>query len=93
MARIITKEIAEKLVKKLKAKKRGKAGAHIYYDVWDNEEIVVWFSLRHGSEKDKGHDHIPPQLGVNAHKTKCLAQCTYSRNDYLKEIRGEPESP
>lgn len=87
MARQITREHAQKIARKLKAKKRKNSKNHDYYDVYDGDTIATYFTIRRGSEKDQGHDHIPKQLRINTHQTKCLAQCTYTRDDYLGDIR------
>jgi hypothetical protein len=54
----INKQLAENIVKKLKATKIS-SGAHIDYEVQDFQgKVVAITSLRHGSSKELGHDHI-----------------------------------
>lgn len=83
----ITKELAKKIVKKLKAKNVSEAGdAHDNYAVYFEERIVASFGLRRGSRPGAGHDHVPKELNVNAHFAKLLGQCPRSFDDYLREI-------
>jgi hypothetical protein len=92
--RQITKELALKIVKKLEAKKEPDAGgAHDVFLVYDGDDsLVASFGIRHASEKDKGHDHIPKELQVGPNFAKQLGQCPKSRNDYLNEIGASPDS-
>lgn len=91
MAKQITREIAQKVVRKLKAKKAASAGkgkAHTHYDVFGADgEIILSFSVRHGSQKNLGHDHLMGDLYTNAHNVKRLANCTYSRKKYLEYLK------
>ncbi|MDB5391240.1 MAG: hypothetical protein JWM11_6886 [Planctomycetaceae bacterium] len=60
MARVITKELAVKIVKKLGGINAGaKGAAHDLIEVWQNGVLISSFGIRHGSSKDSGHDHIP----------------------------------
>jgi len=81
----ITNELAKKIVKKLKAKKEN-SGPHDQYVVYHNDEAVAAFGMRHSSQKNKGHDHIPGELGVGPNFAKQLGQCPKSREDFLKEL-------
>jgi hypothetical protein len=86
MARQLTKELAVKIRKKLKGKKVGKGGAHQEYDVFDGDVLVVTLSIRRGSERDKGHDHLPGELRCNTHMAKGLAQCPVSKEMWLLHL-------
>jgi len=82
MARIITKEHALKIAKKLKAIIR-EEGAHAYAEIFHEERLIAWFGIRRGSEKDKGHDHIQKDLYVNGYQAKMLAACPLTREQWL----------
>lgn len=73
MARIITKELAEKIAIKLGAK-RTPAGAHDIAAVYHDGVLIAKFGIRRGSEKDKGHDHIPEESFVGPSFAKLLGQ-------------------
>ena len=83
MARIITKEHAVKIAKKLKAKMRQEK-AQAYAEIFYNECLIAWFGIRRSSEKDKGHDHIQRDLHINSHQAKLLAACPLTREDWLE---------
>jgi hypothetical protein len=91
--RQITKELALKIVSKLKAVYDPDAsGKHDSYIVYDGQGVRVGsFGIRRASEKDKGHDHIPKELHVGPGFAKLLGQCPKSRNDYLREIEASPD--
>ena len=59
---IITKELALKIVKKLKAKVVTRAKPHDIALVDHEGKMVASFGIRRGSRKDQGHDHIPHQI-------------------------------
>ena len=90
MARIITKELAIKILDKLKGIKTGKkGGAHTEYAIEHNGQVIALTSLRHGSEKDLGHDHMPRDLNVGPNFAKLLGQCPKSRNDYIRKLQED----
>lgn len=81
----ITKELAKKIVDKLEAVKAG-TGAHDEYVVYHEGEAIASFGIRHSSQKNKGHDYIPGELGVGPNFAKQLGQCPKSRKDYLLKL-------
>lgn len=88
MGRIITKELALKIVKKLDAAKiatRNKA--HDEYLVEEDGIQIAIISIRRSSEKDKGHDYIPREIHVGPNAAKKLAQCTMERAEYIAFLR------
>ncbi len=87
MARIITKELAQKIIRKLGAVSLQSGGAHEIYGVLEGDVLIASFGLRRGSEKDKGHDHIPNDLHVGPGFAKALAQCTKSRDEWLQLMK------
>lgn len=90
MARIITKELALKIVAKLKASKipSGRK-AHDQYAVKHEGTIIAFISIRRGSDKDLGHDFIPGDLHISPGKAKRLGQCPWKREDYIQEMREQ----
>lgn len=89
MARIITKELAEKMIRKLGAVRQQTGKAHDIYGVVHDGVLIASFGLRRGSEKDKGHDHIPNDLHVGPGFAKAFAQCTKSKADWLSVMRAK----
>ena len=92
MARIITKELAEKIVRKLGAKKsplRGRNTSHDFYDFEHDGVLIAQLSLRRGSEKDKGHDYLSKDLHLTTGQAKRLGQCPLSLAEYLAILRGK----
>ena len=85
---VIDKELAEKIVKKLKAKVDLKPNRpHDLALVYEGDVLVAKFGLRRGSKKSLGHDHIPEELHVSARQTKDLAHCPLSREEWLQILR------
>jgi hypothetical protein len=72
MARIITKEHAIKIAKKLKASILEEK-AHSFAEIFEEGKLIARFRIRRGSEKDKGHDHVQKDLHVNGHRARLLA--------------------
>jgi hypothetical protein len=90
MARIITKELAVKIVRKLSAAPIPSRGrAHDLYEVRYRGRVVAVISLRRGSEKDQGHDHLPRDLHLSPNRTKLLGQCPFTQDDYFQALRGQ----
>lgn len=90
MSRIITKELAEKIIDKLGAiKTTQKGAAHDLYEVWYDEQLIASFGLRHGSAIDQGHDHIPGDIHVGPGFAKLLGQCPKSYDDWIAILRGK----
>jgi len=88
MTRIITKELALKIVEKLKANKistRNKA--HDEYLVEEDGVHIAIIRVRRCSEKDKGHDYIPKDIHVGPNAAKRLGQCPMSRAQYIAHLR------
>ena len=85
MARQLTKELAEKIRRKLKGRRGKKSGAHQLYNVFDDDgtTLITTLSIRHGSEKDLGHDHLQDDLHLNSFKAKELARCSMSRDEWI----------
>ncbi|MDP6359383.1 MAG: hypothetical protein QF473_29960 [Planctomycetota bacterium] len=89
MARIITKQLAKKICKKLDAKIVKGIGSHDTAEVYEDGVLIVQFGMRRGSEKDLGHDHIPADIFVGPSFAKLLGQCPRSRKEWIKKIRED----
>jgi len=88
MGRQITRELADKIASKLKARINTTVSkAHDIAQVYEGDVLVASFGIRRGSQKDQGHDHIPGQIFVNAHFAKLLGQCPKSRAQWIAEMR------
>ena len=86
MGREITKQLAVRIAKKLRAKLLSTRGAHDLMGVFHNEILVATFGIRRGSEKDKGHDHVPKEIRVSTRFAKELGICTKSREEWIAEM-------
>ncbi len=89
MARQITKQMAKKIVSKLKATRADRhSTAHDLMVVTHDGKIIVSFGMRRGSKKELGHDHIPRELGVSMGFAKKLALCSKYRDDWIREMKN-----
>ncbi|MSU78142.1 MAG: hypothetical protein EXS16_08605 [Gemmataceae bacterium] len=94
MARIITKELALQIAKKLHAIVQSKKNRpHDLYSVYVDGLLVAQFGIRRGSEKDKGHDHIPSQIFLSPHEAKKLGICTMSYDDWITRMKEKERIP
>ncbi|MCE9532973.1 MAG: hypothetical protein K8T89_17885 [Planctomycetes bacterium] len=89
---IITKELAEKIAKKLGATIH-KDGAHQRAEVWFNGVLIASFGIRHGSSKELGHDHIPDEIFLSKGKAKRFGQCQMSMEQWIAHLRTIGELP
>ena len=87
--RIITKELAVKILDKLNARKVRAGKAHDDYVFEYKGQIIVQTSLRRGSEKDLGHDHMPGDLHMGPNKTKRFGQCDVSLKQYIAILKKQ----
>jgi hypothetical protein len=86
--RIITKEHALKIVKKLEAQFFPRTNKpHDIAMVFHNGRCIAQFGVRRGSEKDLGHDHISRDLHLGPHKARLLAQCPLTRDQWIQIMR------
>jgi hypothetical protein len=86
MARIITKEHAVRIARKLKAA-LVEEKAHAYAEIFYKDRLIARFGIRRGSEKDKGHDHVQKDLHLNGHQARLLAACPLSFQDWLDILK------
>jgi len=86
--RIITKEHALSIAKKLKAEicQRGNR-PHDIAMVFHEGRCIATLGIRRGSQKDLGHDHIPRDLHLGPHKARLLAQCPLSRDGWIEIMK------
>ncbi len=82
----ITKELALKIAKKLKAKVIKTKRAHDIAQVFHNGKMVAHFGIRRDSKKDSGHDHVPESIFVRTREAKLLGQCPMSRDEWIRII-------
>jgi hypothetical protein len=88
MARIITKELALRIAEKLGARQTSKKNrAHDDYVVYFNGQIVARFGIRRGSEKDKGHDHVPGAIHLGPRDAKLFGQCDITYDAWVETMR------
>ncbi len=88
MARIITKQHAVKIAKKLKATFR-ESRAHSHADIYHEGQLIASFGIRRGSEKDQGHDHVQSDLHVNNSQAKLLAACPLTHDEWIGIMRDK----
>lgn len=94
MARQITKELAMKIVNKLKATAvKDKSKAHDFYELEVDGQVFAHVSIRRGSEKDQGHDYIPRDLYLQMGEAKKLGQCAMTREGYVALMRARDILP
>ncbi len=87
MARIITKELALKIIKKLRARPMStRSKAHDLYAVEHEGRVIAVLSVRRGSHKDLGHDYFPRDLHISPREARLLGQCQLEREDYLRSL-------
>ncbi len=89
MALQITKELAVKIIAKLKAVKTKSGKAHDDYSVEHKGVVIALTSLRRGSAKDLGHDHMPKDLHIGPNKAKLLGQCPLSLKGYIDFLKEQ----
>ena len=82
----ITKELALKIAKKLKAEVVETKRSHDIAQVFHNGKMVAHFGIRRASKKDSGHDYIPESIFVRTREAKLLGQCPMSRDEWITII-------
>ncbi len=88
MARIITKELALKIVDKLEAKPiKSSSKAHDEYLVEEDGIQIAIVSIRRSSQKDIGHDYLKNDLHISPRQAKELGQCPWKRWQYIAFMR------
>jgi hypothetical protein len=83
----LTKEVAEKALRKLNARDVTPKGApHPIFAVYHGDQLVATTGLRHSSKKDILVPHAKRDLRVNAGFVLELAHCTKYLSDWLRRI-------
>ncbi len=83
---MLTREHAEKIATKLKAKPHH-GNSHDIAVVEFEGIRIAQFGIRRGSRKDQGHDHIPGQIHVSPHDAMKLAQCPMSFDQWVIKMK------
>jgi hypothetical protein len=94
----LNRDHADKIAKKLKARKHQGSAHEIAVIEYDGKYITE-FGLRRGSKKDQGHGHVPASIYLSLRDALALAQCSLSYEDWVQRmkdkgvIKEEPDSP
>lgn len=88
----ITKELAQKIARKLKAQIHSK-GRHDFASIYFKGKMIASFGIRRGSKKDSGHDYVPEQLFIKQKEALQLGRCPLSREEWLSIIRAKGKLP
>jgi len=87
MAGIITKQLAEAIVRTLGAAKHSKKNRpHDLYTLSYRGQVIVRFGVRRGSAKDQGHNHIPGQIHLSPHDARAFGECGRTLEWYIQEL-------
>jgi len=89
MSRTITKEHAEKIVKKLRARVVTARAAHDLAQVFYDDVLIVEFGIRRGSSKDLGHPFLPNDLQLTHRQTLDLANCPLSYEKWVELMQSK----
>jgi len=88
MARIITKQLAMEIIKKLNAVKiESRNKAHDEYAVEHEGVFLGMIRIRRGSNKEQRHDYIPRELHISPHQARDLALCPWKLTDFIRCMR------
>lgn len=87
MPRPITKQHAEKIIKKLQAEVVTARKAHHLAEFYYKGILVASFGVRRASSKDTGHGFIPEALHISHHQTLELANCPLSFEQYVEILK------
>jgi hypothetical protein len=90
----INKDHAVTICRKLNAVKESKKGsAHTDYSVYYGGKYLGSFGIRHGSNRDQSHDHIPDNLDIPCRLAWELGSCTKDLPDYISYMRKQGMLP
>lgn len=87
---MLDKEDALKIKRKLKAKieKTKKGRPHDLTVIYHGGALIASFGIRRGSNKGLPHDHIPASLHMSPNECSQLAQCSITRDQWLKRMKS-----
>jgi hypothetical protein len=83
----ITKDDANKIAKKLKAKIDRSGKAHDLACIEHDGIEIASFGIRRGTGEHLGHNHIAGELHMGPHDTKSMAQCSISREQWIARMQ------
>ena len=86
----ITKQKGRKIARKLQAKldKKNINRPHDLYIVYDDaNNRVASFTIRKGSLKDEGNEHIPRDLHLHHSEALLINNCKWWREEYFAVLR------
>jgi hypothetical protein len=84
----LTREHADKIVKKLKARvEKGLRSGHDIATIYYNNEPVLSFGIRRASSKDTGHGHLTEDLFLPVSQIKRLANCPMSYDEWVRRMK------
>jgi hypothetical protein len=84
----LTREHADKIVKKLKARvEKGLRSGHDIATIYYEEEPVLSFGIRRASNKDTGHGHLTEDLFLPASQVKRLANCPMTIEEWVARMK------
>ena len=84
---LVTREHADRIVKKLDAAVDRGRGAHDLASIYHEGALVVQFGIRRSSKKDTGHGHLPEDLHLSPHHTLRLANCPMSYEEWVERMK------
>lgn len=86
----VTKEHAEAIASKLSGTIHPKKNRpHDLCIVVHEGQVVARFGIRRGSGRNLGHGHIPGDLHLGPHDTVLLAQCSITREGWIKMLQDK----
>lgn len=84
----LTREHADKIVKKLKAQvDKGQRSGHDIATVLHEGEPVLVFNIRRSSSKDTGHGHLTEDLFLSVSQVKRLANCPMTIEEWVERMK------
>lgn len=87
MATVITKDLAQRITRKLEAVLHPKKNRpHDLYVVYHEQQRITQFGIRRASRKDQSHDHVPAAIRLSPNEARLLGQCPMTRADWVAEM-------
>lgn len=84
----LTKDLAEKVVKKLGGVVR-QGRKHDIVQVYHAGKLVAFFGLRRGSDRSMLHNYISSQLYVSQNQAYLLGLCPMTREQWIEVLRAK----
>jgi hypothetical protein len=86
---MLNKADAEAIARKLQAHPAKGKGAHLVHRVYVDGKWVATVSIRHGSSRDAGHDHVIREIFETPHDAKELAICRRKYEHWLESMHAK----